>query len=90
MAASYKEKLQILHSLFKAGLIDVNHMLDRSGYCVELRPESNVVFQTSTLDNFGNQYVVLMDSSLRMCPICGRAYKPKSVDDNCCFKCKSL
>ena len=86
--ASHKEKIQILHSLYKNGLIQVNHMLDKNGYQVELEPDSPTVFSTSTLKNFGNQYLVLTNSSLKMCPECGRAFKPKQNTDCYCHKCR--
>ena len=88
VAVSYREKLQILHSLFKSGLIDINHMLDKNGYCVELKPDSPVVYSTSMLENFGNQYLVIMNNTLKICPKCGRAFKPRDDESTFCFRCK--
>ena len=57
---TYKEKLQILHSLYNAGLIEINHMIDKSGYHVTLSPDSPIVYTTKELDDFGKQYLELI------------------------------
>lgn len=87
VTVSYKERMQILHALYKDELIDINHMIDKSGYHVHLMPDSPVVFRTNILRDFGNQYIVLMDSNLKMCPKCGRPYRPKD-ESECCTKCR--
>ncbi len=87
---SYKERLQILHSLIKDGLIEMNHMLDKTGYHVMLKPDSPIVLSTSRLDNFGNQYLAYMDNNLHVCSICGRLFKPQKSDECKCIKCLSL
>lgn len=83
---SYKERLQIMHSLIKDGLVEMNHMLDKNGYHVELFPDSPVIFSTDKLENFGNQYLVLMNDNLKICPKCGRVYR-KVNDAGICSKC---
>ena len=62
--ATYKEKLQILHSLYNSGLIEINHMIDKSGYHVTLVPESTVVYTTKVLEDFGKQYLMLASQSV--------------------------
>lgn len=87
VSVSNKERIQILHSLYRAELIEINHMIDKSGYCVELNPDSPVVFETSILHDFGNQYLCLMDKNLRICPSCGKPYR-HSGEYECCGKCR--
>lgn len=60
---TYKEKLQILHALYNDGLIEINHMIDKSGYHVNLFPESPVVYRTKDLMDFGKQYLSLIGQS---------------------------
>lgn len=86
VTVSYKERIQILHSLFRNELIDINHMIDRSGYHVELMPDSPVAYTTDNLKDFGNQYIVLMDKNLRLCPKCGKPYRYRDGHD-CCKQC---
>ncbi|SFU36586.1 hypothetical protein [Butyrivibrio sp. INlla21] len=54
---TYKEKLQILHALYNDGLIEINHMIDKSGYRVNLVPDSPVAYVTKDLNDFGKQYL---------------------------------
>ena len=86
VSVSYKERIQILHSLFKDDLIGINHMIDKSGYHVTLYPDSPIVYTTNNLTDFGNQYIVFMDKNLRMCSMCGRIFKPRE-NQKCCNKC---
>lgn len=85
--ASYKEKLQILHALYSAGLIEINHMIDKSGYHVMLVPNSPIAYTTNELQDFGNQYLLLINGNLRVCPICGRLYKNPDDSLSCCKRC---
>lgn len=57
---TYKEKLQILHALYNDGLIDINHMIDKSGYHVKLIPDSPIAYTTKVLEDFGKQYLLLV------------------------------
>ena len=91
--ATYKEKLQILHALYNDGLIEINHMIDKSGYRVELMPDSPIAFKTKELKDFGKQYLLLTNKSLRVCPVCGKLYKdPDDVLGKCkrCLSVESL
>ena len=88
--ASYKEKLQILHALYSAGLIDINHMIDKSGYHVTLAPESPVVYTTKELKDFGRQYLLLTNKNLRSCPVCGKLYKDPDGTLGKCRRCMAL
>ena len=63
---TYKEKLQILHSLYNAGLIEINHMIDKSGYHVTLALDSPVVYTTKELNDFGKQYLALINQSIEV------------------------
>lgn len=60
---TYKEKLQILHALYNDGLIEINHMIDKSGYHVRLVPDSPIAFSTNELNDFGKQYLLLSSAS---------------------------
>ena len=87
---SYKERLQVLHSLIKDGLIEMNHILDKTGYHVMLKPDSPIAFSTSRLDNFGNQYLAYIDPNLQVCTTCGHLFKPQKAKDTECPKCFTL
>lgn len=85
--ATYKEKLQILHALYNAGLIEINHMIDKSGYHVTLIPDSPIVYTTQELKDFGKQYLLLTNKDLRVCPVCGKLYKDSDDTLGKCRRC---
>lgn len=85
--ATYKEKLQILHSLYNAGLIEINHMIDKSGYHIRLEPDSPVAYTTQELTDFGKQYLLISNKGLHVCPVCGRLYKDPDNVMQCCKRC---
>ena len=88
--ATYKEKLQILHALYNDGLIEINHMIDKSGYHVTLVPDSPIAFTTKELKNFGKQYLLFTNKDLRVCPVCGKLYKDPDNSKGCCRRCASI
>lgn len=87
--ATYKEKLQILHALYNAGLIEINHMIDKSGYHVTFVPDSPIAFTTKELKDFGKQYLLLTNKDLRICPVCGKIYRDSENKLGKCKKCLS-
>lgn len=87
--ATYKEKLQILHALYNDGLIDINHMIDKSGYHVTLMPDSPIAYTTQELKDFGKQYLLLSNKDLKICPVCGKLYKDADGSLGKCKRCLS-
>lgn len=87
--ATYKEKLQILHALYNDGLIEINHMIDKSGYHVKLMPDSPIAYTTQELKDFGKQYLLLSNKDLKICPVCGKLYKDVDGSLGKCKRCLS-
>lgn len=90
---SNDEKMEIMHALYKDGLIQVNHIIDKSGYQVQLFPDSDNILKLTELKNFGNQYVVFKGKGIKMCKKCGKIYKiknPYERHSKYCPKCRNL
>lgn len=86
-------KMEILHSLYKDGLIQVNHIIDKSGYQVKLYSDSEVALNLTELKNFGNQYLVFKGNGIRVCQKCGKIYRIKNKYERhtkYCPKCRKL
>lgn len=82
------DRLQILRSLYKNDLIGINRTMDKTGYHVELLPDSPIVYTTNNMSNFGNQYLSFSNPNVKICRECGRVYRPKD-ESQICPRCES-
>lgn len=87
-----KEKSMLIHSLYKNGLIELNPVVDKDGYKVNLSDDqnNNIEFTITKFDHIGNQYLQKYKQGWKMCENCGRMIKIKSNEgrpQKYCKKC---
>ena len=90
---NYEDRFLLIHELYKAGLIQLNHIIGKTGYKVELHEDSPVAITVPNdiydkPDHFGNQYMVYKKGEdWTMCKECGRLIKKHSPNQKYCQKC---
>lgn len=91
----YEDRFLLIHELYKAKLIQLNHIIGKTGYCVELYEDSPAVItipnkEYNKPDHFGNQYMAyIKGNNWRVCEKCGRLIKKKSNKQKYCKRCAS-
>lgn len=81
---------EIVHTLSQRGWMDYNHKIDASGFKVDLDESDDIVMEITDFKNFGNQYMVYIDPSYKLCECCGRLIKKKNNKQKYCPKCAEM
>lgn len=78
----------LIHDLYNLGLLQLNHIVGKSGFKVELAEESPAACKVTREDHFGNQYLLyIKNHEWIMCKNCGRLIKRRSPNQKYCKKC---
>lgn len=84
------QKYEMIYELNQQGLIEVNHIIDKQGYKVNLIDDSPSVVTISDFRSLGNQYLGKVKEGWIDCNQCHRMVKIKSKHDHSrkyCHKC---
>ena len=82
-----KERYELFGILYHAGLMELNKVIGKSGYKVELlngEPEIEI----AEMKDFGKQYIAAYKEGWMICRNCGRLFKKKSKNDFSSKYCK--
>ena len=80
-----EERDYLINDLYSAGLLQLNHIVGKSGFKVELQEDSPVALTISTASNFGNQYLAyIKGDEWIICKECGRLIKKHNNRHECC------
>jgi len=84
-----KEKLLLLNNLYEAGLIELNHIIDKWGVKVNLVEDSPTAVTVKIPEHFGRQYIAATKLGWKMCEAegCYKLFKMKSSHQKYCKKC---
>lgn len=84
-----KEKLLLLNNLYEAGLIELNHIIDKWGVKVNLVEDSPTAVTVKTPEHFGRQYMAVTKPGWKICEAegCYKLFKMKSPHQKYCKKC---
>lgn len=78
----------LIHDLYTLGLLQLNHIVGKSGLKVELVENSPAACKVTRADHFGNQYMLYeKNHEWIMCERCGRLVKRRSPNQKYCKKC---
>lgn len=88
ISGTMSERFDIARSLWDHGLIEVNHMIDMSGYkvCLDEDNKQNV-FSITDFNNIGNQYLAYIHPDHMVCQRCGKYIKRNSPRQKYCKAC---
>lgn len=90
---NYENRFLLIHELYKAGLIQLNHIIGKTGYKVELHEDSPVAITIPNdiydkPDHFGNQYMAFAKGvNWTLCHECGRLIRKHAPNQKYCRKC---
>ena len=82
-----KQKAECIHSLYEQGLIQINMIIDKHGYKVQLCDDSNVAMTINMFEDFGKQYLDKYKDGWKMCERCHKMIKVKGNRQKYCNKC---
>lgn len=84
---SWKDRFLLINSLYEAGIIQLNHIIGKTGYKVELHEDSPTAITISVGKDLGKQYIAATRPGWGICQECGRLMKKKSPNQKYCKKC---
>jgi len=89
VSLKYEDRFLLIHELYKAGLIQLNHIIGKTGYKVELHEDSPTAVTVTLNKAFGNQYMAyIKGKDWTVCQECGRLVKKNSNHDFSTKYCK--
>lgn len=77
----------MINDLYSAGLINLNHIVGKEGYKVELHPDSPAAITVYNFTRIGNTYLDKYKDGWKMCECCGKMFKKKSPAQKYCKMC---
>ena len=84
---SWRNRFLLINSLYEAGLIELNHIIGKTGYKVELHEDSPAAVTVSVGKDFGKQYIAATRPGWGICQECGKLIRKKSPNQKYCKKC---
>ena len=86
---SVKDQDYLIHDLYAQGLLQLNHIIGKSGLKVELVEDSPTGLVLDLEKSFGNQYMAYIKKSQgwTYCHKCGKLIKKKAPNQKYCDKC---
>lgn len=85
---SKKERYELLGILYHAGLMELNKVIGKSGYKVELL-DGDPEIEITEMKDFGKQYIAAYKEGWGMCRNCGRLIRIKSKTGRPLLYCKA-
>lgn len=89
ISLNFEDRFLLIHKLYKAKLIELNHTIDKDGYKVELHEDSPVAIKVSVNHDFGNQYLAFVRDGWKICEgeDCMKLIKIHAPNQRYCKKC---
>lgn len=84
---SWRDRFLLINSLYEAGLLQLNHIIGKTGYKVELHEDSPAAITIEKGQDFGKQYIAETRSGWGICEECGRLIRKKTNNQRYCKKC---
>lgn len=84
------ERHKIIYELKELGLIQINHIIDKTGYKVNICEDSAEEISIYSFEHCGNQYLSKCKPGWRMCEICGKMIKIKAPNHKYCKNCAKI
>lgn len=84
------ERHYMIYELKELGLLQVNHIINKTGYKVEFYPDSEAEFEIYTFEHCGNQFLSKYKKGWKMCNICGKLIKIKAPNQKYCKVCAKI
>lgn len=85
---SIEDRDYLIHDLKEQGLLELNHIVGKSGLRVKLASDSPVALRIERPDHFGNQYLLyLKNHEWMMCERCGRLIRRNNNKQKYCKYC---
>lgn len=84
------ERHRIIYDLKEGGIIQINHIIDKTGYKVTFYPDSPTYMMVNSFEHCGNQYLSKYRIGWRMCEICGKMIKIKAPNHKYCKTCAKI
>lgn len=74
----YQDRLFLLHDIYVAGIIQINHIINKQGFKVQLIPDSPTAITITRFENLGRQYIAATNPDYVCCERCQKLFKIKS------------
>ena len=84
---SWRDRFLLINSLYEAGLLQLNHIIGKTGYKVELHEDSPAAITIELGQDFGKQYIAATRPGWGICEECGRLIRKKTNNQRYCKKC---
>ena len=81
------ERYQLIHKLYKNGFIELNRLITKHGYKVDLKPKSHTEITVKDFNHIGNTFLGKYKEGWMMCECCGKMVKKKSNRQKYCTSC---
>ena len=92
VSTTISNQADMLHKFYKMGLIQLSRKINNTSIMVELADESeDAVFEITSLDKLGNQYLGKFKEGYKQCEECGKVFKikkEKGHNSKYCNTCK--
>ena len=82
ISLKYEDRFLLIHELYKAKLIQLNHIIGKTGY--KVKPTAITI---SINHDFGNQYLAFVRDGWKTCDNCMKLIKIKGKHQRYCRKC---
>ena len=89
ISLTQKDKLVLIHELYKDGYISFSKRVDNLNIRVELSDGKNdsITYKVYDFNNLGNQYIGNFKDGYKQCAICGKKIKSKGNRHKYCDAC---
>lgn len=93
VSMKYQDRLFMLHDIYEAGIIQINHTINKQGFKVQLVPDSPIAITVKKFENLGRQYTAAVKPDYVCCERCQKLFKIKNKYDHStkyCSECAEI